>query len=91
MITDKDRAFARELVQLARKHGAGKLSVDFTLQSSRNFQDLNPDGSLTRYEDVKMHWEEGRHGAKTTIHLSASVFVRMTEEMPPLVEVGDHP
>jgi hypothetical protein len=82
MITEADRAFAKALVSLAREHGAGKLSVDFSLRSAKNHMEKNEDGSYLNYEDVKMHWEEGRHGSKQPIHLSASVFVQVTEDAP---------
>lgn len=80
MITDEDREFARELVKLARKFGAGKLTVDFALDSSTR---LHRQDRSYRYQDVKMWWREGRHGAAEEINLSAQVFVTEKEEIDP--------
>lgn len=80
MITDDDREFARELVKLARRFGAGKLSVDFALNSSTRFRRADQSYS---YQDVKMWWREGRHGAAEEINLSAQVLVTEKEEIDP--------
>lgn len=76
MITEKDTAFAKALVALAREHNVHGLHADWNLNSSHNF--LN--GDSIHYSQVSLVWGEGRHGAKTRFSISATETVNMEEE-----------
>jgi hypothetical protein len=75
-IVDAHIEFARELVALARKHGANRLDLTFDLSSSRNFFEHR-----SNWQRVRLCWSEGRHGAKSRISLSADVKAEFTEEV----------
>ncbi len=74
-ITDKHKAFARAIVATAREHGANHLTVTFDFTSSKAFRE--EDGYC--YQNMRLEWKEGRHGAKEDIKINATEEVRLNE------------
>lgn len=65
-ITDEHKAFARDMVDVARKHNMDNLTVEF------RFGWGHPkDKHQIHYGEVKMTFEEPREGA-TKVHLCAT-------------------
>lgn len=75
-ITDCHIEFARELVELARKHGANHIDATFDLSSSRKFFEHR-----SNWQRVRLFWSEGRHGAKSRITLTADVKAEFSEDV----------
>lgn len=71
-ITDEHTVFARELVALARKHGADLVQVDFRLTGGRRMFEEQYDPTR-----VSFSWHEGRHGepAQFTLRAEAEIYV----------------
>jgi hypothetical protein len=60
-ITDKERAFAQEVILLARKHGLGSFSGEFRVHEPWPNCYIGPTITIT--------WSIGRHHEKNDIHL----------------------
>lgn len=70
------KAFAVELVQLARKHGANKLRMTFDMTGhTPNWRERD----LWRHGDITLTWGEGRHGARDNISLRYESHVSIME------------
>lgn len=67
MITDEHRAFARELVALARKHGVNHVNMEFNFGSHKKFREETISNRM--WERVTLRWAEGRHGDLNDITL----------------------
>jgi hypothetical protein len=76
-ITEPHKAFAAELVTLARKHGANHLSVSFSLTGSKMFR--NDEWNNT---DVRFDWCEGRHGDRSRYTLRSEAVLHVEEALP---------
>lgn len=65
--TDKQFAFARAVVKLAREFGMNRLVFEFNASGSADWQNRD---DRWHAPTVKMSWSEGRHGSRDSIHLS---------------------
>lgn len=74
-VRDRHVEFARAVVALAREHGVGKVSANFSLTGSRFFHAGKAD-----YTEVRMTWNEGRHGSVGQIHLQAQASLGVDEK-----------
>jgi hypothetical protein len=77
MITDEHKAFARAVVELARKH---KISnVDLTFRE--NFWHRDEPGTSSLH-NIEVRWSEGRHQARDRIHIKTVIEQALEEEAP---------
>jgi hypothetical protein len=70
------KAFALELVQLARKHGANRLRMTFDMTGH------TPDWKERDkwdHGDISLEWSNGRHGARDHISLRYQSHVSLME------------
>ena len=73
MVTEAHKEFTKEIVKLARQYGMGSLQAKFQL----SFMNIGRGRFDT--DQVDMTWSEGRHGAKTIIHLQSTEHVHIDE------------
>lgn len=79
-IPESHLEFARELVALARKHSMNHLHVEFDHMGSKNWETQPPYD--IRSTKTFFDWEEGRHGAKTSVTMHREELVRFEEVSP---------
>jgi hypothetical protein len=73
------KAFAIELVQLARKHGANCLNMTFDMTGeTRDWRAR----SEWDHGAIRLSWKNGRHGAKERIWLRYEANVSLLEADP---------
>lgn len=77
MIQKEHIDFAKELVVLARKHGVNHITIEFDLNSCKNF--LIPEVKDYKYGKVKVTWYEGRHGSDNKINFESTDTVTIEE------------
>lgn len=75
-IDEDHRNFAEALVALARAHKMDNLSVTF----SKSFSHLEINSGAS---SVQANWSEGRHGSRSSIHLSAETVIQETIQQRP--------
>lgn len=73
-IRDEHQAFARDLVALARQHGANHLRVEFALTGGRRLFEEQYDPTRVRFD-----WQQGRHGARSRFGLRAEAHISVEE------------
>lgn len=76
---DAAKAFAIELVALARKHGANHLSLRFDMTGE------TPDWRARdtwNHGEITLEWKNGRHGAPERISLQYESRVSLIEAKP---------
>lgn len=70
------KAFALELVTLARKHGANRLNMTFDMTGyTKDWRERN---QWDRGQ-ISLSWQNGRHGDHDQIHLSYQSSVNLLE------------
>jgi hypothetical protein len=75
MIIKEHEDFAREVVEVARKHGMTHLQMSFQL-GIRVRQELGLSGD---FENVRMDWTQGRHGEHHRIRLETNAAKEIPE------------
>jgi hypothetical protein len=71
--------FALELVALARKHGANRMTLNFDMTGhTADWQHRD----RWNHGDITLQWSNGRHGARDTISLKYQSSVSLLEADP---------
>lgn len=81
-IVDRDeaaKAFALELVALARKHGANHLQMKFDMTGHTADWKVR---DKWNHGYISLEWNNGRHGARDKIHLHYESHVSLLEMEP---------
>jgi hypothetical protein len=73
IITAQHRAFARAVVEAARRHGMYKFSATINFTASH--------GQPRAWHQVEMHWSNGRHGVGAPIEIKLMAQETITEQM----------
>lgn len=79
-LTEAHKAFASDLVKLARKHGADDLKVEFRISGPAVMRDWS------KYDParVSFSWHTGRHGAKSSYTIRAEASLTVEESNDPI-------